>query len=224
MKQQYHRKSHPKLCVLCFVAAQHHACIAAKAAADDGDAHEHGLRNAPNVRFGKNFIQRHGDETQRIDDEKVGHTNLPEVMILKKALVILVILLLSVTAGAEEPYCMIVGIPSHAEIAEKRENYAEYVHEKGDYFITVRRFPAENAKAAAKVLAGNCVCFADRYRRFGMEEYLLRWNRGGKRCRADILLDGAWCYAVVFEANTPKYDVLATEVFSTFGLYYDEGA
>ena len=115
-----------------------------------------------------------------------------------------------------KPYSILVGIPPEAwQVGENA-----YFHEKGEYRILTCRFPARNLSEASEKLTDRPVTAGRRRRRFGMEEYILQW-RGGK---ADVLLDGEYCYAVVFTDFTGRHGRLAAEVFSTFGLYYDEGA
>ena len=68
-------------------------------------------------------------------------------------------------------------------------------------------------------------------RRFSMPEYRFAWyapdGEDGWVCRADLFCDGERYYCVVCrvrESARENCGQLATEVFSTVGLFTDEGA
>ena len=220
---QQHRKSNAEFSMSGFVAEKKHAANGTQTAANCRHNEECGFRNPALVLFGFQFVQTHEKKSQHIDKRKVGHNNIPGGDDLKKLWLFLALLLLAIPVQAHEPYSVIVGIPTQAVLTYRTENTAQYAHEHGDYSITVGRFAAENAEQGEIILSEGAVCFGRTGRRFGMEERILHWYSNGNNIRADLLADGTWCYYVVFSAKSKAYDRLAAEIFSTFGLFYDEG-
>lgn len=135
----------------------------------------------------------------------------------------LIFLLVPVKAE-EKPYDIIIGLPRGMTEIIKTKEKTVYLQENGEYEITVFRFPASSLCEVIPVLADRSVYRVRQKKRFAMKEYLLEWYCGGKICKADILLDGRHCYAVRFSAKSKACDSAAVELFSTFGLYLDEGA
>ena len=84
---------------------------------------------------------------------------------------------------------------------------AVYEQKDGDYEITTQTMRAMDTDDIVRRLSG----FAPeqievlRTQRFGMPEYQFAWyasgEEGGRLCRADVLCDGDWCYAVTFSAR-----------------------
>ncbi len=133
-----------------------------------------------------------------------------------------------------EAYDILLEIPE--DVALLPENPAQsgktYVQEDGLYEIETQVFLASDAESAIHQLSGfraedlEVVCLS----RFSMPEYRFAWYRpsddGGRICRADLFCDGQQCYAVtvsVSEDAARMYHQLAAEVFSTVGLFFDEG-
>ena len=130
-------------------------------------------------------------------------------------------------------YTITVGVPADAvEQDADSEVQKVYRHASGEYELYTRVFLASGVESAIRQLTGcemEQLCVMETTR-FDMPEYRFTWyqpeGETGKLCRADMVMDGEVCYAVVFaveESVGGKYNQLITEVFSTFGLYYDEG-
>lgn len=129
-------------------------------------------------------------------------------------------------------YTITVSLPPElqTEPPTPAESGTVYRHPEDRYAVETRTFLADSAESAVHQLTG--------YRaeeleilettRFGLPEYRFAWYDGaqGCLCRADMVLDGQRCYGVIFSAPETAGDslMLATEVFSTFGLHYDEEA
>ena len=134
----------------------------------------------------------------------------------------------------QEAYCITFGVPSDAQELPTgpAENCRRFVGEDGAYEIETRVLLASDERSAIRQLSGFDADDLDvvRLTRFSMPEYRFAWYRpvgdGGMVCRCDLFRDGEKCYAVtvsVREEAGREAHRLATEVFSTVGLFYDEG-
>ena len=108
---------------------------------------------------------------------------------------------------------------------------AVYEQKDGDYEITAQTMRAADRNDIVQRLSG----FAPEQievvqtQRFGMPEYQFAWyasgEEGGRLCRADVLCDGDWCYAVTFSVKEEcgsACDAAAERVFASICLNADE--
>ena len=130
----------------------------------------------------------------------------------------------------DSAYTITIGVPKDATEVFNDHGSKLYRHEGGEYEIRTMVFSAENADSAVRKIVGekqkNMSIMETT--RFSMPEYRFAWYDTGEKAllRADLVMDGTICYAVIFSVDEQmggKYDPLITEVFSTFGLYFDEG-
>lgn len=127
-------------------------------------------------------------------------------------------------------YTITIGVPQDAAEVKRENGSKTYCHEGGEYEIQTRVFYAKNADSAVNQLTGKRTDKLSimQATRFSMPEYRFAWYDAAKRrlLQADLVMDETTCYAVVFAVDEKmgnKYNPLITEVFSTFGLHYDEG-
>lgn len=128
------------------------------------------------------------------------------------------------------PYTITIGVPNDASEVTSKGGAKVYRHEGGEYEIRTMVYSAPNAEKAIRHLTeenAKNLCVTQ-HTRFSMPEYRLKWYdaKEAEACYADIVIDAQTCYAVFFSADekvAEKYIPLITEVFSTFGLFYDEG-
>lgn len=131
-------------------------------------------------------------------------------------------------------YEISLGIPEDAELCTSSSDgrRKRYSHTDGDYEITTEVLLASSMESMVRQLTGLEASDLDiiKTTRFDLPEYRFVWYRtgenGGALCRADVVADACDYYAVVFavpeDAGKLYYEV-ANEVFSTFGLFWDEG-
>lgn len=130
--------------------------------------------------------------------------------------------------AAATVYEMQVALPEQAVQVESSGSAALY--EVGEMEIITSTFAARDLDAAVRMVSGFA---ADRLtilqtERFDLPEYQFAWYsqtaEGGKLCRADVVMDGMYCYAVVCSAPEGQRDFAAQcqQVFSTFGLFTPE--
>jgi hypothetical protein len=139
-----------------------------------------------------------------------------------------------VSAPVDPRYEVTVSVPQEAQGALPPRG-AERVYRPADgrYEIEVKSLLAESAESAVHQLSGfpaeelNVV----KTSRFSMPEYRFAWyapdGADGWVCRADLLQDGERFYCVICrvrESAEENCGQLAVEVFSTVGLFTDEGA
>lgn len=170
---------------------------------------------------------------------------------VKKLAVILAILLLSgcaseqvqretvmdasptaVKAWTEDSYELIFGIPEAATLAYSENCCNCYVVDDGAMEIYGVKLLASDMESAVKRLSGY---EADALKimelsRFSLPEYRFCWyaqsGEGARNYTADIVIDDIYTYAIVCstaEQAGNQYSELAQSVFSSFGLYFDEG-
>ena len=137
--------------------------------------------------------------------------------------------------AAPEAYTILLAIPSDTELLPRSPARTEtvYAQAEGLYEIETRRFLASSPESAIHQLSGFRAADLQvvEFSRFSMPEYRFAWycpeEDGGRICCADLFCDGQQCYAVTVrvreDAARPLWQ-LATEVFSTVGLFTDEGA
>jgi len=132
----------------------------------------------------------------------------------------------------QNTYKIHVGTPENLKILEEQKDWNVYSTNHGDFEIETRTFLSSSAEAAIKELTGiaaeNLTILETR--RFDLPEYRFAWvtqtEQGSRVCRADLVMDGTDCYAVIcstVEDVANQYDDEIRYVFSTFGLSADEG-
>ena len=127
----------------------------------------------------------------------------------------------------ESAYEISLGIPDHLQLVEEGNTYALYSSEHGEVEIETSRFLTTGLEQAIEKLSGYS---ADRMmvlqtQRFELPEYQFAWvsqsEQGTRLYRADLIMDGTCCYAVVCSSLEEAGDYASFEarkVFSTFGL------
>ena len=137
-----------------------------------------------------------------------------------------------VGAWQTQAYSIQVALPMGAEFVGADTEGSLYAVEDGELEIRTATFLASELNAAVKHLSG---LQAERMTvvqttRFGLPEYHFAWyaqtEEGGRVCQADLVMDGLCCYAVVTsvpEDNGKDYQQTCRQVFSSFGLSFDEG-
>lgn len=130
-----------------------------------------------------------------------------------------------VSGWLETAYEIRIGLPEQAELTWEAEGCKLY--EAGDLEIETDTFLASGLDSAVRRLSGY---EAERVsilqtKRFDLPEYQFAWysqtGEGGRLCRADLVIDGTVCYAVVCSAPEDAGNLLEEEtrqVFASFGL------
>lgn len=130
----------------------------------------------------------------------------------------------NVTPWQETAYDIHIALPQEADLIGQHQDAALY--EAGNLEIMTSRFLASDYTAAVEYLSGY---EAERLNilqttRFDLPEYQFAWysetEEGGRMFRADFVMDGMTCYAVVCSAPEAIGDFMdqVRPVFSTFGL------
>ncbi len=137
-----------------------------------------------------------------------------------------------VSAWQEEAYTITIGVPAQTELLATSNGWKLYAAESGDYEIQTGTFLASSLDSAVRQLSGYDAgrLLIVETTRFDLPEYQFAWysdgEEGGRLSQADLVMDGYRCYAVVCsraEAAGSAYDSSIRQVFSSFGLHYDEG-
>lgn len=127
----------------------------------------------------------------------------------------------------ERAYALQIGVPDGVFLTEETEEGKLYATKDGELEIETRLFLSSGPDHAVKELSG----FAQedltvlQTQRFGLPEYQFAWvsqtEMGTRLYRADLVMDGTCCYAVVcssLEEAGEYYAFQARQVFSSFGL------
>lgn len=121
-------------------------------------------------------------------------------------------------------YSITVGLPEEA-VTDKTEGRCRY--ETQNYWVETGAFYATDAESAIETLSGFSAekLTVLKTSRFDLPEYQFAWfcqtEEGGRLCRADLVMDGMTCYAVVCsvpESAGEEPWAEARQVFSSFGL------
>lgn len=125
------------------------------------------------------------------------------------------------------PMEMVFDVPEGAEQIGLLDDCRVYAHPDGDYEITAQVLPGVDVGAVIRMVSG----FAPEQLRAVVRqegclpEYSFSWyaggDGGGRLYRAEILADGAYCYALtcsIREGLGPAYDSMQEQVFASFGL------
>ena len=139
-----------------------------------------------------------------------------------------------VSAPVEAGYAVAVTVPQEARgTAPQFDAERVYRPADGRYEIEVKSLLAESVESAVHQLSGYAAeeLGVVKTSRFSMPEYRFAWyapdGEDGWICRADLLQDGERFYCVICrvrESAEENCGQLAVEVFSTVGLFTDEGA
>ena len=134
----------------------------------------------------------------------------------------------------DSAYTMLFDVPADAreDALAAAAGRTVYTNAAGDYEIVGQTLLCADADTAVRRLSGFSPEELDviETTRFGLPEYRFAWytsgDEGGSLCRADVLLDGTYCYALTFSAREScgnTYDSTAQRVFATLSLFEDEG-
>lgn len=130
-----------------------------------------------------------------------------------------------VSGWMETAYEIQIGLPEQAALTWETGGCKLY--EAGNLEIETDTFLASGLNSAVRHLTGYEAEQVSilQTERFDLPEYQFAWysqtEEGGQMCRADLVMDGTVCYAVVCRAPEDAGNVLGEEVrqvFSSFGL------
>ncbi len=133
----------------------------------------------------------------------------------------------------QPPYRMTFGVPDEAVLeAFASDEYRQvYFQEDGDYEIVSEAMTAGSIEDVVKEISGFSMdeMTVMKTERGALPEYQFTWysnsDNGGVISRASVLGDGNYYYTLVFSVQEDcgkEYEKTAKEVFSSFGIYYDE--
>ena len=123
----------------------------------------------------------------------------------------------------DESYAIQIGLPEHAKLTWQTDTCSLYEAETIE--IMTETFLASDLNTAVRHLSGyeaeNLLILETT--RFDLPEYQFAWYtqtaEGGSLCRADLVMDGSTCYAVVCTSPEGENTMdTIRQVFSTFGL------
>lgn len=132
----------------------------------------------------------------------------------------------------ETAYEIQLGLPQGLELVEQTENRCFYGVDADGLEVETCRFLAADCDSAIRAVSGFEAeeLTILQTRRFDLPEYQFAWvaqtEQGSRLYRADLILDEMDCYAVICsrpEQAGTTLDQEISQVFSTFGLYVDEG-
>lgn len=138
----------------------------------------------------------------------------------------------TVPVWQKEAYEILLGIPEGVSLLAENETGAFFATDHGELEIETATFLASGVEQAIRHVSGfsNDQLTILKTQRFGLPEYQFAWvaqtEQGARLYRADLVMDGTCCYAVVcsnLETGGDQAAFQARQVFSTFGLYQDEG-
>ena len=132
-----------------------------------------------------------------------------------------------VAVWQDEAYEIQVGVPEGTQLLEETEGCRLYSSENGELEIQTLTFLTAGLENAVREISGfsSEALTILQTQRFSLPEYQFAWvsqtDQGARLYRADLVLDGSCCYAVVcssLEDAGDYYAFQARQVFSTFGL------
>jgi len=138
----------------------------------------------------------------------------------------------AVSSWLEDAYTVQFGIPETVNLQEEREGWQVYGTEDGSLEIETRIFLTSGLESAVRTVSGFEAeeLTILQTSRFGLPEYQFAWvaqtEQGSRLYRADLVLDETDCYAVICsrpESAGNDHDTEIRQVFSSFGLFTDEG-
>jgi len=133
----------------------------------------------------------------------------------------------TVMTWQESSYVIQVGLPEGVELVEQSEHAAVYATANGELEVETQKFLTSGLDGAVCTLSGFEAeeLTILQTSRFDLPEYQFAWvsqtEQGTRLYRADLVLDGTCCYAVVcssLESAGDYYAFQARQVFSSFGL------
>lgn len=138
----------------------------------------------------------------------------------------------AVVGWQESAYEIQLGVPDGLELLEETGDRTWYGGEQSLLEVETSRFLAADWQGAVEALTGVPAeqLTVLQTSRFDLPEYQVAWiaatEEGIRLYRANLVMDDMTCYAVVCsrpeEAGT-GLDQEISQVFSTFGLYVEEG-
>ena len=143
-----------------------------------------------------------------------------------------VVLQEQVPVWQEEAYELQLGVPEEAALLLENDVCSLYSTANGELEVETITFLASGLESAVKTVSGFSAedLTILRTSRFDLPEYQFAWvsqtEQGARLYRADVIMDGMRCYAVVcssLENAGDYYAFQARQVFSTFGLSGDSG-
>lgn len=132
----------------------------------------------------------------------------------------------------DQTYSINISVPQEMKLMEETDSWKIYSTDSGHMEVETRTFLASDLDTAVAMLTGFQASELNilQTERFGLPEYQFAWvthtDRGERLCRADMVVDGMDCYAVVcsiLEEAGDSYASDVRQVIATFGLYVDEG-
>ena len=132
----------------------------------------------------------------------------------------------------DEAYTVQIGMPSGIALTEERDGWQLYSTADGDLEVETRTFLASDLDSAVRMVSGFEAeeLTILQTTRFDLPEYQFAWvaqtERGSRLYRADVVMNGTECYAVVCsrpEDAGNDHDTEIRQVFASFGLFTDEG-
>lgn len=127
----------------------------------------------------------------------------------------------------ETSYVIQMGLPEGLELVERSEAAAVYATANGELEVETQTFLTSGLDSAVRTLSGFEAeeLTILQTTRFDLPEYQFAWvsqtEQGARLYRADLVLDGTCCYAVIcssLESAGDYYAFQARQVFSSFGL------
>lgn len=139
------------------------------------------------------------------------------------------------SAMGEEPYEIIFAVPDDAvlETFSQTETYTAYEAADGAYQIESLVLDTPDIDTVISTLTGLVPETVEtiKTKRFSMPEYRFVWyaltEEGGRLCRASVLTDTEYSYALVFSAREDagaRSRACRDGVLSSFGLYTRQSA
>ena len=135
-------------------------------------------------------------------------------------------------SGTDAAYRIETSLPQGMELLGQTDGWSIYSNADGTMEVETRTFPASDIAAAVKLLSGRDPEYLNvlQTERFGLPEYQFAWvsqtECGQQLHRADLVIDGTDCYAIVcstLEQAGNAYSDEVRQVIAAFGLYSDEG-
>lgn len=137
-----------------------------------------------------------------------------------------------VAVWQEQVYELQVGVPEEAQLMLQSTDGSLHSTENGELEVETRTFLASDLDHAVRILSGYSAeeLTVLGTMRFSLPEYQFAWvsqtDQGARLFRADLIMDGTCCYAVIcssLEDAGDLYAFQARKVFSSFGLAADSG-
>lgn len=132
----------------------------------------------------------------------------------------------------EDALSITYGIPEEIQANSHGKDGVSCVINDGEMIVTSDTLLASDLNTAVRLLSGKEVeeLTIVKTQRFGLPEYRFAWCDSSTQDEvrlytADLILDDIYGYAILCSTNEAagnQYDLQIQNVFSTFGLYFDE--